>query len=310
MPRDISIDISEGKKAEDIFLALSSNIRRKILELLKKNSYTIVEIAQIIKVPVSTTAFHINVLKKAELVNVTLRANSRGNAKVVSRQIDSLNVNFELEDDEITRPKIFTMDIPVGSFNRAEVQPGCGLAGENEIIISDDLPGAFYSPDRFYAQIVWFSKGFIEYNIPNYFCLDRKVKSVSFSMEICSEAPNYRNDWLSDITFWINDVELCTYVSPGDFGGRRGRLNPAWWSDFSTQYGIIKTVKVTESSTFLDEDSVSGVNINKLGINKGHYFTFKIGIKESSKHQGGLNIFGGKFGDYSQGLLMRIDYFE
>ena len=125
----------------------------------------------------------------------------------------------------------FSQEIPLGSFTDAHVAAGCGMASENGIIVADDMPGAFFSPERKDAQMIWFSKGYIEYRLPNYMMKDKKVNAVVLSMELCSEAPNYRNDWESDITFWVNGTEVATYLSPGDFGGRRGRLNPDWWSE-------------------------------------------------------------------------------
>ena len=96
--------------------------------------------------------------------------------------------------------------------------------------------------------------------------------------------------------------------TPGDFGGRRGRLNPEWWSDFSTQYGVIKTLLITQDCVFLDETPVSTQNLTKLGVQKGDYITFRIGIKPDAKHQGGLNLFGEQFGDFAQGLIYSVDY--
>ena len=32
------------------------------------------------------------------------------------------------------------------------------------------------------------------------------------------------------------------------------------------------------------------------------------GIKPDAKHQGGLNLFGERFGDYAQGLVYSVDY--
>ena len=97
-------------------------------------------------------------------------------------------------------------------------------------------------------------------------------------------------------------------MSPGDFGGRRGRLNPAWWSDYSTQYGVIKSLLITQDCVYLDETPVSTQTVKKLGLQEGDYFTFRIGIKPDAKHQGGLNLFGERFGDYAQGLVYSVDY--
>jgi predicted transcriptional regulator len=106
----------------------------------------------------------------------------------------------------------------------------------------------------------------------------------------------------------VNGVELATYTSPGDYGGRRGRLNPEWWSDQSSQYGVVKALKITNECVYLDETAVSTQTINKLGLLDNDYFTFRIGIKENSKNQGGVNIFGEKFGDFAQGLLYMVDF--
>lgn len=307
--REFDLLIEDEKELDEIVQALNTPVRRRIMCMLRSASYSIAEIAKKLKLPISTVSFHINILKKAGLISITVKRNTRGNAKLVSRQVDRLSLDFMTEMQTSKRRQII-QEIPLGSFMDAHVEAGCGMASEREIIISDDLPGAFFSPARFDAQIIWFSKGYLEYRIPNYMLRDKKVNAVTLSMEICSEAPNYRNDWESDINFWINGVEVATYLSPGDFGGRRGRLNPDWWSDYATQYGTIKTLRITSDCVFLDETAVSTYNIEKLKLQEGEYFVFRIGVKENAKHQGGVNIFGEKFGDFAQGLVYMVDFAE
>ena len=77
----------------------------------------------------------------------------------------------------------------------------------------------------------------MEYRFPNVTLKKKTLRKVEVSAEICSEDHEYNMDWPSDITLWINDVEVGTWESPSDFGGRRGKLNPAWWSSDKTQYG-------------------------------------------------------------------------
>ena len=43
-------------------------------------------------------------------------------------------------------------------------------------------------------------------------------------------------------------------------------------------------------------------------VTKGTEVTFCIEVKEDAKHVGGVNIFGKKFGDYPQGIIMNITY--
>ena len=304
--REYDLQINDEEKLPDIIQALNASVRRQMMSLLSRSSYSIADLAKKLKLPISTVSFHVNILRKAGFVNVTVKRNTRGNAKIVSRQIDRFSLGFLL--DTQTKSKTFSMEIPLGSFCDAQIEAGCGMANGSNIIIADDTPGVFFSPERYSAQIIWFAKGYLEYRIPNYMMRDKKVNAVTFSMELRSEAPNYRNDWESDITFWVNGQEVATYVSPGDFGGRRGRLNPPWWSDFSTQYGIIKTIRITNECVYLDENAVSTLNIGKLGLQAGDYITLRIGIKKDAHHQGGLNLFGEQFGDYAQGLVFTVDY--
>ena len=305
--REFDLLITDEEQLKDIVQALNTSVRRKIMALISTNAYSIADLAKKLKLPISTVSFHINILRKAGFISVTVKRNTRGNAKLVSRQIEHFSLNFNV-GSQISENKSFSMDIPIGSFSDARIEPSCGMANEKEIIIADDLPGAFFAPDRYSAQIIWFSKGYLEYRIPNYMLKDKEINSIKLSMELCSEAPNYKNDWESDITFWINGTEIATWLSPGDFGGRRGRLNPEWWSDFSTQYGVIKSLLITQDCIYLDETPVSTQNIAKLKVCENDYITFRIGVKQDARHQGGLNLFGEHFGDYAQNIIYSVDY--
>ena len=305
--RNFEVGIHDEEQLEVLVQALSAGVRRRIMCLLQSSCYSVAELANRLKLPISTVSFHLNILRKAGFISVTTKKNTRGNAKLIARQADRFSVNFRA-DEQRTDRKQFMQEIPLGSFTDAHVWAGCGMASENNIIVADDLPGVFFSPQRADAQIIWFSKGYIEYRLPNYMIKDKSVRAVLLSVELCSEAPNYRNDWKSDITFWINGVEVAEYESPGDFGDRRGRLNPDWWPDFSTQYGIMKTLRITQECVYLDETVTSWNTIEKLKLQEGEYITFRIGIKETAKHQGGINLFGEKFGDYAQGLVYLVEY--
>lgn len=127
-------------------------------------------------------------------------------------------------------------------------------------------------------------------------------------MELCSEAPNFDNDWPSDITLWINDVEIGTWTSPGDFGDRRGKLNPDWWIDWATQYGLLKTWRVDKERTTIDMDKVSDVSLADLALEGRHHLKLRIGIKSDALHKGGINLFGRQFGDYPQDIVMKVHY--
>jgi predicted transcriptional regulator len=137
---------------------------------------------------------------------------------------------------------------------------------------------------------------------------DARLTGLEISMELCSEAPLYNANWPSDITVSINGVELGTYLSPGDFGGEPGLLNPPWWDLRNTQYGLLKKWKVDENGSYIDGRRLSGVTVDQLGIHDSPAFALRIGVKPDAANIGGLNLFGSKFGNYEQDLLVRFDY--
>ncbi len=306
MARNMLLSIYEdderiGKIAE----VLSSKVRRSILRIIDHRSCSISEIAQELNLPLSTAAFHVKVLQENGMVSVREKPATRGTQKIVGRKIDNIGLQCSDRDME---PEAFvtTLNVPVGSYTDCCVSPTCGMASESSTLEVEDNPSMFYSPERIKAQVIWFSAGYVEYRIPTYCLHHETLLELSVSLEICSEAPTYRNKWNSDITFWINERELCTWTSPGDFGGRRGKLNPQWWPNVSSQYGLLKSIRIDEEGCYLDEVCVSNVRLSDLRVEHGQFFTFRVGIKENAVNQGGVNIFGEKFGDYEQNIVVRM----
>ncbi len=128
-------------------------------------------------------------------------------------------------------------------------------------------------------------------------------------MEICSEAPGFLENWPSDITVSINDVEVGTFHSPGDFGSRRGRLTPPVWPNGNTQYGLLKTFSVREHGSFLDGKPENPlIELTDLELEKKPFISLKIAVKEDAANIGGINIFGEKYGDFPQGIVMNLTY--
>lgn len=288
--------------------ALSSQARLKILFLLKHQSLNIVELAKELNIPVSSTAFHINQLEEAGLITTELLPGIRGSQKVCSSRAEDVFISINNSAPLLARHS-FSVDMPIGNYFDFNISPTCGMINETSYIESCDDVRAFYSPNRVTAQLIWFQKGFIEYRFPNHFLIDSNPSHISFSLEICSEAPGYRNIWPSDITFFVNDIELLTYTSPGDFGGRHGKQTPAWWTDGNTQFGLLKTISADEKGISMDGILKStAISIDNLELPAKPYISLKIGIKEDAIHMGGINIFGKASGDYPQNIVMYVDY--
>jgi predicted transcriptional regulator len=196
--------------------------------------------------------------------------------------------------------------MPIGAFVDCQVQPTCGLLSETGIIGLLDDPTSFYEPDHINAQLLWFRQGYVEYRFPGRLPPTTIPASVQLSMEVCSEAPLYNLNWPSDITVWINQVELGTWTSLADFGGEKGRLTPEWWSTRNTQYGLLKVWQVDELGTKVDGVRVSGVTTGDLNLLASAVISVRIGVKAGATHVGGLNLFGSHFGNYPQDLVLSI----
>ncbi|CAM3120392.1 ArsR family transcriptional regulator [Paenibacillus taichungensis] len=289
--------------------ALSTRSRVDILRLLISQNLNIVEIAEALKLPVSTVASNIKVLEAARLINTELLPASRGAMKVCSRNYDDIHIAL---NQEKAIPKgdiqVYEVDMPIGHYSDCEVSPTCGMANGEGMIIREDEPASFYHPKHVGAQIMWFRKGYVEYLMPLEIPAEAVIESLELSMEICSEAPNYDHNWPSDISVWINGVEIGMWTCPGDFGDRRGKLNPAWWFEWSTQYGLLKTLRVDKNKTTLDMEKISAVDLAQLNLQNSHKLRVRIGIKPDAVHQGGVNLFGRQFGDYDQNIKMTVHY--
>ena len=155
---------------------------------------------------------------------------------------------------------------------------------------------------------MWFESGEVEYRFSLGEIAPKQVEWLEISMEISSNAPMYREDFKSDIYVGLGTRELGVWTSPGDYGARRGRFNPSWWSDTSSQYGLLKTWRIDSLGCTLDGEPLSSVTVADLQLDALEYIPLRIGIHADAAHVGGINLFGEKFGDFAQGIVVRVGY--
>lgn len=127
-------------------------------------------------------------------------------------------------------------------------------------------------------------------------------------MEISSEAPGVCSIWPSDIHFYLNNVNVGRWTSPGDFGDSKGILTPSWWNPHWNQYGLLKLLTINSFGTFIDGIKISDVTLEDLELNYKSDILLKLAVPEETKHVGGLTIFGKNFGNYNQGISVRLVY--
>ena len=307
MLKEIELSYSDKNEMLSVIKALANESRINILQLLDRGCLNVNEIAETLDLPVSTTALNIKILEEAGLVLTELQPGIRGSMKVSSKACSNIIINLNDSINTLSENCVY-INMPIGNYSDCLISPSCGLVSEKGSIGRFDKPSSFYYPEKVNAQLLWFYKGYIEYKFPYEKLKNKNINMLEISTEICSEAPHYKNDWPSDITMWINDIEVGTWTSPGDFGGRRGRNNPQWWPDTINQYGLLKYWRIKDTGTYIDDVKLSDKRIGDFKITDNDFISVKIGIKENAKNIGGISIFGKSFGDYPQDIIMKIEY--
>lgn len=300
------IHISSLDEGLDTFKALGSEIRLQILNiLLENNQMSMNQLASELNISNGALTGHIKKLEECGLISTSNESAVHGNQKICSIIQDRIIVDIS---KPIDYTNVFSTQIKVGQFSQHDVCPTCGIATSESVIGAFDDVRYFDHPDHFNADIMWFSKGYVEYAIPNLIPVNQKITQLSISMEISSEAPGIDNNWPSDISFYINDTLLGVWTSPGDYGEVRGMLTPDWWPSNWNQYGMLKLLVINHRGTYIDGLKISDVTTNTLKLDFTSNIRFRLAVEEDAAHVGGLTLFGKSFGNYSQDIQVNINY--
>ena len=299
------VDPEEGL---DILKALASTVRVKVLKLLHTNGpMNVNDIASALDLPQSTVSSNIQILEDAGLIRTETQRARKGNQKICHTSFDEVLVMFK-DDANALSANTIEVAMPLGLYTSCEVSAPCGLCSTAGIIGLLDVPNTFLDPDRMRAGLIWFTRGFLEYQFPNNAkLLNGEIDSMEFSMELSSEVPGTAADWPSDITVSVNGIDIGTWTSPGDFGDKRGVYTPDWWKLRGSQYGKLKSWRVTGDGTYVDGMKISPISLKELDLGNHHPIRLRIGVKDDAKHPGGINIFGRGFGNYDQDIVLRVN---
>ncbi len=297
----------DPEEDNDVLKGLASPVRIAMLQLLHaEGPLNINDIAARLDLPQSTASSNAALLEKAGLIRTELQKARKGNQKICHSTYDEILVAFR-DDLEGTRNDGIEVAMPIGLFSSFEVAAPCGLCTPDGIVGLLDVPDAFLDPDRMKAGLLWFTRGFVEYQFPNTarHSVDT-LSAIEFSLELSSEVPGTSADWPSDIALGVNGVDVGTWTSPGDFGDKRGVYTPDWWKLKGSQYGKLKTWRIGQNGSYVDGVRISDVTLADLNLNDHQSIRLRIGVHEDAKHPGGINIFGRGFGNYDQDIVLRL----
>lgn len=302
----VKTSITDENDKERIFgiaCALAHPLRLTILEQLLTQPRSITEIAKINKITNSTAIFHLKLMEKAQLVFSRCQPNKKGKTLIFYINFSEIGIS--------TQPKaqsdihIFTQSAGVGEYVEACFSKYLRIATSDNIIVLEHND-AFHSC-RFDAQLLCTDGGKFTYAFSNAFAKENTVRRIEFSLELCSESPYFRNDWKSEISFDVNGTEILTYISPGDFGDRRGKLNPPWWANKYTQYGQLVRIAIDREGVWLNGNLSNAITLDCLQLEKSNRLTFSVYTKDDAKYAGGFNLFGKKFGNFEQDIVLRCE---
>lgn len=301
-------EINNPEEALRLCKALGSPIRMGIIKILKQNrSVNINTLSEQLGVTNGAMTAHIKMLCDEGIIAVEHAPGKRGVQKncVLKEHKFIMDLSREYNPDNV-----YETDIPIGSYTSHSIYPTCGLATRSQVIGHMDDPRYFNDPQRTEAAILWFTKGFVEYPIPNYLKPNSRVVEIQLSMELSSEAPGVCEDWPSEIHFELNTVPLGSWISPGDFGKVRGLYTPDWWHPHCNQYGMLKLLTVNEEGSFVDGRKISDITINRLNLHENSEMKFRLSVSDDEGNIGGLTLFGKGFGNYNQNINVRVLYQE
>ena len=290
----------------ETFKALGSDTRIQILNILLENEQmSMNQLATELNISNGALTGHIKKLEECGLINISNESTGHGNQKMCSVTQDRIIVDIK---KPIDYKNVFETEIKVGQFSRHQVWPTCGIATSESVIGEFDDIRYFNHPDRFTANILWFTKGYVEYTIPNLIPSNQRITQLSISAELSSEAPGIDNNWPSDISFYINDTKIGMWMSPGDFGDVHGMFTPQWWPQNWNQYGLLKLLVINDYGTYIDGLKISDVSTLSLHLDYSSDIRLRLAVENDSEHVGGITLYGKSFGNYDQDIRVAINY--
>lgn len=299
--------VTLSKESLPVFDAIASATRIEIINLLSKKRMNVKELAQALNLSSPVTAKHVKILEEAGIIKTERIPGKAGMQKQSILKVDLIEIEFPRK--VYPAYEFYEVSVPIGQYTDFLVEPTCGLASTVEKIGEYDEPRYFADPRRYEAGVLWFTQGFVEYKVINPLAKTDRLEMVEITMELSSEFPTGNNNWPSDIHFTLNDEDLGTWLSPGDFVDVKGKYSPDWWQSTMNQYGVKVTIRITNHGVWINNKQTIWCRMKDLHLDRLMY-DLKIAVEEDAEHVGGCTIFGKGFGNYDTNIEFKYYYSE
>src|SRR6218665_873380 len=159
--------VIDPEQDQAVLHGLASPVRAKILKLLQiEGPLNVNDIAARLELPQSTISTNVQILETARLIRTETQKARKGSQKVCHSAFDEVLVTFK---DGISQARNDAIEVamPLGLYTGFEASAPSGLCSADGIIGLLDVPDTFLDPDRMKAGLIWFTRGYVEYQFPN-----------------------------------------------------------------------------------------------------------------------------------------------
>ena len=175
------LHITSLNEGLEIFKALGSDVRIEILNILLENNHmSMNELASRLNITNGALTSHIKKLESSGLITTSSESAGHGNQKICSIHLDKILIDLEKQEDF---QNVYNTELKVGHYSSYKICPTCGLASSKALIGEVDDSRYFEHPDRYNADILWFTKGYVEYIIPNFIPISQRITQITISAE-------------------------------------------------------------------------------------------------------------------------------
>ncbi len=297
------------KEGLELFRVLGSEVRMQIITLLSENSeMNLGEISTALNLTHGAITTHIRRLQEQDLIRVETRHSARGLQKVCSLKDNEILLDVYPAFEEI-HTKVYEASVRIGEYSGYSALPGCGMITENGPAGAEDDPQVFSRPERLNAQMLWLHDGFVEYRIPNLLPERHKIVQLTISSEMSCSEQGSGEDISSNIRYYLNDKRIGVWdTSMLDRSLSRGIFTPAWWTSPIRQHGYLKMLVINSIGIFIDGVKIQGTGADWPFVDPNGQIRFRIESHPEEGREGGLALYGPKFGNYNQNIQAIVHY--